>query len=66
MPLLPTDPVKRGRATLALLAAFLVLPVAASWAAWWLDLAPGAAGNYGTLIAPRPVALAPVAALKGK
>lgn len=66
MPLLPTDRVKRGRAKLALLAAFLVLPVAAGWIAWWLELAPGAADNYGTLIGPQPVALAPVGALKGK
>jgi len=66
MPLLPGDPVKRGRVKLALLAAFFALPVAAGWIAWWLELAPGAAGNYGTLIAPQPVALAPVAALKGK
>lgn len=64
--LLPENPAKRGRAKLLLLAAFLALPVAASWLAWWLDLAPGATDNYGTLIAPRPVALAPVAALKGK
>jgi hypothetical protein len=49
-----------------LLAAFFVLPVAASFLVWWLDLASGSAGNYGTLIPPRPVALAPVAALKGR
>jgi len=56
----------RGRLKLLLLAAFFALPVAASFLVWWLDLAPGAAGNYGTLLAPRPVALAPVAALKGR
>ena len=61
-----SDPVRRGRVKFLLLAAFFALPVAAAWTAWWLELAPGAAGNYGTLIAPQPVALAPVAALKGK
>jgi hypothetical protein len=59
-------PLKRGRLKLALLALFFLLPVGASWLVWWLDLAPGATGNYGTLLPPRPVALAPLAALKGK
>ena len=62
----PSHPVKRGRLKLALLALFFLLPVGASWLIWWLDLAPGATGNYGTLLPPRPVALAPLAALKGK
>jgi len=66
MALLPADPVKRGRAKLALLAAFLALPVAAGWLAWWLNLAPGSTANYGTLLPPRPLEAAPVAALKGK
>jgi hypothetical protein len=66
MAMLPADPVKRGRVRLALLAAFFLLPVGASWIVWWFDLAPGTAGNYGTLLAPRPAALPPLAALKGK
>lgn len=57
---------KRGRAKLALLVAFFLLPIGASWFIWWFDLAPGRAGNYGTLLAPRPAALPPLAALKGK
>jgi hypothetical protein len=64
--LLPADPVRRGRVKLALLGAFFALPVAAGWIAWWLDLAPGAAGNYGTLLAPQPVQAAPFELLKGK
>jgi hypothetical protein len=60
------EAVRRGRAKLALLAAFFALPVAASWLIWWLDLAPGAAGNYGTLLSPSPVALPPAGELKGK
>ena len=56
----------RGRLKLALLAAFFLLPIGASWLVWWLDLAPGVAGNYGTLLPPRPAALPPLAALKGK
>jgi len=64
--LLPADPVQRGRVKLALLAAFFALPVAAGWIAWWLDLAPGATGNYGTLLPPQPVQAAPFELLKGK
>ena len=54
-----------GRLKLALLALFFLVPVGASYLIWWLDLAPGTAGNYGTLLAPRPVAL-PSPELKGK
>jgi hypothetical protein len=62
------NPAKKrsGRAKLALLALFFLLPVGASYLIWWLDLAPGVAGNYGTLLAPRPAALPPADALKGK
>ena len=62
--LIPDEPVKRGRVKLALIGAFFFLPVVAGTLAWWLDLVPGSAGNYGTLLTPRP--LAPLAALKGK
>ena len=62
----PSDPVRRGRVKLALLAAFFLLPVGASWIAWRFELVPGVSGNYGTLLSPRPVALSAVAALKGK
>ena len=51
---------------LALLAAFFLLPVGASWIAWRFELVPGTSGNYGTLLPPRPVALPAIAALKGK
>ena len=43
-----------------------MLPVAASFLIWGLDLAPGTSGNYGTLLSPRPVAVPAVAALKGR
>ena len=62
----PEAAVKRGRVKLALLAAFFLLPIGASWIIWWFDLAAGVAGNYGTLLQPRPAALPPLAALKGK
>ena len=62
----PDDPVRRGRWKLALLAAFFLLPIGASWVIWKFDLAPGAAGNYGTLLSPRPLALPALAGLKGK
>jgi hypothetical protein len=60
------DKKSRGRLKLALLGAFFLLPMGASWIVWHFDLVPGAAGNYGTLLAPRPVALPALAALKGK
>jgi len=66
MTLLPADPVKRGRVKFALLGVFFLLPVAASWLAWRFELVPGTTGNYGTLIAPRPVALPLPGVLKGK
>ena len=66
MTLLPADPVKRGRVKFALLGAFFLLPVAASWLAWRFELVPGTTGNYGTLLAPRPVALPLPGALKAK
>ena len=56
----------RGHWKLALLALFFLLPVGASYLIWWLDLAPGVTGNYGTLLTPRPVALPQSGDLKGK
>ena len=64
--ILPEDPKKRGRLQLVLLALFFLLPVAASFVLYQLHLTPGNAGNYGTLLPPRPIAAAPVAALKGR
>jgi hypothetical protein len=60
------EAVRRGRTKLALLAAFFALPIAASWLIWTFDLVPGVTGNYGTLLPPKPVALPPDPALKGK
>jgi len=62
----PDAAVKRGRLKLALLAAFFLLPIGASWVVWRFDLASGVTGNYGTLLAPRPAALPQLAELKGK
>jgi len=62
----PVEAVRRGRLKLALLALFFLVPVGASYLIWWLDLAPGAAGNYGTLLTPRPVTLPAAGELKGK
>lgn len=66
MRLLPADPVRRGRAKLVLLALFFALPAAGAWLAWWLELAPGATGSYGTLIAPQPLAAEALAPLRGR
>jgi hypothetical protein len=41
-------------------------PFVLAWAAWHFGWAPGAAGNYGELIAPRPLAGEPLQALRGK
>ena len=57
---------KRGRLKLALLGAFFVLPMVAAWVIWRFELVPGVAGNYGTLLSPRPVPIPALAALKGK
>ena len=53
--LLPADPVRRGRIKLLALAAFFALPVVAGYVAYFLDLAPGATANYGTLIPAQPL-----------
>jgi hypothetical protein len=57
---------RSGRVKLALLGLLFLLPVGASYLIWWLDLAPGTTGNYGTLLPPRPVALPAAPELKGK
>ena len=57
---------KGGRLKLALLGAFFVLPMVSAWVIWRFELAPGAAGNYGTLLSPRAVPIPALAALKGK
>ncbi|HTQ77352.1 MAG TPA: cytochrome C oxidase subunit I [Burkholderiales bacterium] len=61
-----TPAARRGRLKLLLIGAFFALPVAAAWVAWWLDLSPGATSNYGTLVAPSPVAIPAVRELKGR
>ena len=55
MGLLPADPVRRGRIKLLALAGIFSLPVVLGWIAFVFDLVPGATGNYGELIAPRPL-----------
>jgi hypothetical protein len=57
---------RRARWKLVGLGAFFLLPFVAGTLVWWLDLAPGAAGNYGTLLPPRPVKLPQDGTLKGK
>lgn len=66
MGLLPADPVRRGRAKLALIALVCAAPVAVGWLAYLYGWAPGTTANYGELIAPRPVAGPPLEALRGK
>jgi hypothetical protein len=63
---IPSNPAKRGRLKLALLAAFFILPVVASWLVWRFELVPGTTGNYGVLLPPRPALPAPMAAMKGR
>jgi hypothetical protein len=66
MGLLPADPVRRGRIKLLALAGVFSLPVVLGWIAFLFDLVPGATGNYGELITPRPIEGADMAALRGK
>lgn len=57
---------RRGRRKLVLIGALFALPLAAGWLAYLTGRVPGTTSNYGTLIAPRPIAAAPVAELRGK
>lgn len=57
---------RRGRRKLVLIGALFALPLVAGWLAYLTGRVPGTTSNYGTLIAPRPIAAAPVAALRGK
>jgi len=66
MALLPADPVRLGRLKLLALAGVFSLPVVLGWIAFLFDLVPGTAGNYGELLAPRPVEGAALEALRGK
>jgi len=43
-----------------------IAPALLAWLAYLLHWAPGATGNYGELIEPRPLAGAPIDALRGK
>lgn len=57
---------RRGRLKLALIGALFALPVLGGWLAYLGGWAPGTRSNYGSLIAPRPVAAAALLALRGK
>lgn len=59
-------PAGRGRLTLVLIGLLFALPFTIGWLAYLAGWAPGTTSNYGTLLEPRPVAAAPVAALRGK
>jgi len=58
--------VARGRLKLVLIGALFALPVLTGWIAYLTGWVPGTTSNYGTLIAPQPIAAAAVAALRGK
>ena len=64
--LLPADPVRRGRIKLLALAAFFAVPVVAGYVAYFFDLAPGSAANYGTLIPAQPLSDTPLKAIDGR
>ena len=64
--LLPADPVRRGRIKLLALAAFFAVPVVAGYVAYFFDLAPGSAANYGTLIAARPLSDTTLKSIDGR
>jgi hypothetical protein len=54
------------RLKLAGIFAACAAPFVLGWAAWYFGWGTGAAGNYGELIAPRPLTGAPFAELRGK
>ena len=64
--LLPADPVKRGRVKLALLIAVFSIPVVAGSIAYVSGWGSGTASNYGSLLAPQPMAAPPFPTLRGK
>ena len=63
---LPDDPVKRGRAKLALLFAVFAIPLVAAWAAYVSGWLSGGAANYGTLLPPKLLEDPAIVALRGK
>lgn len=62
----PEANVRRGRRTLLVIAAVFALPVVVGWVLYLTGQAPGTTSNYGTLIAPRLLGGASLAALRGK
>ena len=54
------------RTKLSLIFLACAAPFALAWATWYFDWAPGEAGNYGELIAPRTVSQGPLASLRGR
>lgn len=60
------EAVRRGRLRLLSIGAFFALPFVIGWIAYALDWAPGATGNHGELLAPRPVAGRAFEELRGK
>jgi hypothetical protein len=55
-----------GKNKILLVAAVCLTPIVAGWALYFSGWRPAATGNYGELIAPRPLAGAPFEALRGK
>lgn len=66
MRLLPADPVRRGRAKLALLGFVLLAPLFAATLAYTYRWSPGNAGNYGELIEPTLLVGPPFDGLRGR
>ena len=54
------------RLKLVLLFLACAAPFVLGWAAWYFEWGTGRAGNYGELIAPRPLGGAPYEGLRGK
>lgn len=54
------------RAKLLLIFLACAAPFVLGWAAWYFGWATGSTGNYGELLAPRPVSGASLQALRGK
>lgn len=63
---LPVEQARRGRLKLLAMAGVFSLPVLLGWIAYLFDWVPAATGNYGELIAPRPLAGAAMQPLRGQ
>jgi len=60
------EQIRSGRIKLLAMALFFAFPVVAGYVAYFFDFVPHGSGNYGTLIAPRPLSDATLKGVDGR